>query len=131
MIINDINEYLSSHLREYLTDEFAFSSYNPPNTMYYVSNNVDEILLTLSHHALKMWHRSLSLLKRNTDPAKACTINVTYSDYSDILSRNYFYKARTELIESRLIYKTTDWNLYVINVSYANKLYKPKLDIME
>ena len=73
MTISNIPEYLEHHRREYLTDEFAFSSYNPPNTMYQVSNDVDEILLTVSFHAIKMWHRSLSLLKRSKDPSQACS----------------------------------------------------------
>jgi hypothetical protein len=129
MTISNIPEYLEHHRREYLTDEFAFSSYNAPNTMYQVSNHVDEILLTVSFHAIKMWHRSLSLIKRSKDPSLACSLAVSYSEYSDILSRNYYYKALNELLDKDLLFKTTDKHVFVINIMLANKLYKPKLDI--
>jgi hypothetical protein len=129
MTIKNIPEYLELHRREYLTDEFAFSSYSSPNTMYQVSNDVDEILLTMSFHAIKMWHRSLSLLKRNKDASQACSLHVVYSEYSDILSRNYYYKALNELLDRNLMYKTSDKHVYVVNISLANKLYKPKLDL--
>lgn len=128
-MITNTQEYLDQHLREYLTEEFGYASYSPPNTMYNVSNDLDELLLTLSYHALKMWHRSLSRLRRNPDPVKACSLQIVLTEYSDILSRNYYYKALDELIGAQLIHKTPVRHLYVINITYANKLYKPKLEI--
>ena len=97
--------------------------------MYQVSNDVDEVLLTLSYHAIKMWHRSLSRLKRNSDATKACSLSMMYEEYSDILSRNYYYTALKELLDVELIHSTLDKHVYVISITYANKLYKPKLDI--
>lgn len=129
MIIDNIEEYLERHKRDYITDEFAYSSYYSPNTMYQVSNDLDEILLTLSPHAVKLWHYILMSLKRNKDAHKACQVNVTLHDCITILSKNYYYKALQELLESTLIYATTTKHLYVVNVIYANKLYKPKFDI--
>lgn len=129
MTIEDIDDYINRHERSYQTKDFIYSSYHSPHTMYKVSNDVDEILLTMSFHAIKMWHRSLSLLKRNLEPSKACTVAIVYSEYSDILSRNYFYKALRELLQSKLLFATVDKHIYVINLIYANKLYSPKLDI--
>jgi len=128
-MITDIEGYLESHNRDYLTEEFGFSSYNPPNTMYQVSNSLDELLLQCSYHAIKMWHRSVSLLKRNKDAVRACTIEVTFKLYDDVLSRNYYYKALKELTDHKLLIPTPDKNIYVINVQMANKLYKPQLEL--
>jgi len=128
-MIKNTEHYLEQHLREYITNEFAFASYSPPNTMYQVSNDVDELILTLSFHANKMWHRSLSRLKRNQDPVKACSLMFAYSEYQDIMSLNYYYKAIKELLKVSLLYSTPNKSVYVINITYANKLYKPKLDI--
>lgn len=129
MIVTDIPEYIDRHQRSYLTKDFAYSSYHSPNTMYKVSNDLDEVLLSLSYHAIKMWHRNMTLLKRNIDPIKACSITIVYNNYDDILSRNYYYKALKELLVSNLIYPTSDKHVYVVNLVYANKLYSPKLDI--
>lgn len=131
MIVKDIELYVEQHRREYITDKFEFASYHAPNTMYSVSNDLDEILLTMSYHAIKVWHRTMSLIKRNTDPVKACTIKMSYDDYKDIVSRNYFYKAVRELSDGALIYETNRRGVYVINILFANKLFKPKLDIPE
>lgn len=129
MIITDIQDYIDRHEREYNTKDFSYSSYNAPHTMYYVSNDLDEILLEQSVHAIKLWHVILSTLKRNVDGTKACTIVMTYESCREHLSRNYFYKAIKELVDSALLFRTPCKHTYVVNIVYANKLFRPKLDM--
>lgn len=129
MKLTDVDQYLEQHKREYITDKFEFASYCPPNTMYHVSNELDELLLTMSNHAIRLWHRTMSRVKRNTDPVRVVTIQIEYRDYKDILSRNYFYSALKELCHSSLLLPTDQRSIYVVNLMYANKLFKPKLDI--
>ena len=128
-MIDDINDYLNSHERQYRTKDFIYNSYNSPNTMYQVSNNLDELLLTLSFSGLKMWHRCMSLLKRNGDPTIACTIVMNYHSFCDILSQKYYYIAMKELQQKDLLLATRYKNRVIVNIDYANKLYKPKLEI--
>ena len=128
-MIKDISAYLELHQKEYTTEDFIYVSYTSPNTMYSVSNNLDELLLTLSIHSIKMWHRCLSLLKRSPDATSACSITLSYENFSDILTRNYYYKAKKELVHHRLVLATSKSSIYVVNILYANKLYKPKVEL--
>lgn len=129
MEVKDIAQYLETHLREYHTDEYLWYSYHAPHTMYHVSNDLDEVLLEHSYHAIKMWHRTMSRLKRNRDASKACTVTMKYKAYEDILSRNYYYLALKELVNSSLLLPTPVKQVYVVNLLYANKLYKPKPEV--
>lgn len=126
-IHSKISEYLEQHRIEILTDEFGFATYNSPNTMYSVGNHVDELVLRLSPAALRMWHRCLSLLRRNTDPVLACSFIMKLELFEDIVTRNAYFKGKKELIRYDLILPTKDNKLYIVNIKHANKLYKPKL----
>ena len=94
-----------------------------------MSNELDELLLTLSYSGMKCWHRCLSLLKRNTDATKACTVVLSLHLFTDIVSKKYYYFGIKELVERSLLLATNDKNVFIVNIKHANKLYKPKLDI--
>jgi len=128
-MITDIEAYLDSHTRQFTTEEFIFNSYTAPNTMYAVSNDLDEIVLKLSFSGMKCWHRCLSLLKRSGDATKACSLVLNHKLFDDVLSRKYYYLAVKELVERSLLLATDVRGTYVVNIHCANKLYKPKLDI--
>lgn len=128
-MIKDLTRYLERHKRDIITDDYAFSTYNAPNTMYQVSNDLDSLLLTQSAKAIKLWHMVMLFLKRNSDGTKAIVVVMKYDLFSVGLSRNSFFKAFKELVDCNLLIPTLDSSVYVVNIQYANKLYKPKLDI--
>ena len=128
-MIKDMNKLLEEKTRTYVGPDMAYHSYNPPNTMYQVSNTLDEVLLSCSYHSMKLWHSIMSRVKRNSDPVKVISMELRYSHFSEYLSRNYYYMALKELTDKQLIHTTTTKCLYVINIDYAHKLYRPKFDI--
>ena len=128
-MIKDMKTHLEDKTRTYVGPDMAYHSYNPPNTMYQVANTLDQVLLTCSYHSMKLWHSIMSRVKRNTDPVKVISIELRYTLFSDHLSRNYYYMALKELTDKELIQTTTTKCLYVINIDYAHKLYRPKFDI--
>ena len=128
-MIKNIQEYLSSHQRDYITDDFAYSSYNAPNTMYQVSNDLDEVLSECSLSSIKLWHLIMLCVKRNSDPVKAISVTLSHDMFTGKISRNHYYKSLKELVERRLLLTTDIKHVYIVNVQYAHKLYKPKLDI--
>lgn len=121
-----LSQYLDNHKHFVQTDKFEYTTYNLPHTMYLIANELDEILLTFPPRTYKVWHRCMSLLKRNRDPVKASTLSLKYSLFEDLVSRNSYYKALKQLTESRLLLETGQRQLYLVNVQFANKLYKPK-----
>lgn len=128
-MINDLTKYLESHTRDYITEEFAFSSYNAPNTMYNVSNKLDAILLECSFGTMKMWHMIVLRLKRNADPVKAIVVELNHTQFTHVIARNTYYRSLKELTDKQLLVATPRRGEYVVNIVYANKLYSPKLDI--
>lgn len=126
-----ISKYLDSQLRTYLTDEFAYASYTSPNTTFSVHNDLFEIMLGLNPSALKMYLRTVTLLKRNADPVLACTIKVKYELYEDLFSPRSFKSAKKELITKDLFLTTDHRDIVIVNVKYANKLFKPKVEEFE
>jgi len=121
--------HVENKSRTYVSKDMAYTSYNAPNTMYQVSNDLDELLLTCSYHSIRLWHAIMSRVKRNQDPVKVISIELRSHMFSEYLSRNYYYKALKELVDKELLLLTTTKCLYVINIDYAHKLYRPKLDI--
>lgn len=131
MTIRSKDQYIESHKRDYMTPEYQYASYTPPNTMYQVSNDIDDVLLNCSVHAIKLWHVIMSRIKRNPDPTKAITLELNYEIAKPYLSRNYYYSALKELVDKTLIHYTSSRGEFVVNICYANKLYRPKLDIQD
>lgn len=126
---SEISAYLERNKRDYLTEGFGFSAYNAPNTMYNVSNDLDDILIKLPLSTTRVWHRTMKLLKRNSEPTIACTVIVKYDYYKDLMSRKTYFKAMKELKDIKLFINTSTSNMIIVNVKYANKLYKPKLEL--
>lgn len=124
-----ISKYLEKHKKLFITDEFVYTSWNSPHTMYNVSNDIDELLLTLSDSSIRFWHRTLAQLRRNHDPAIACSVEIKYSHYKDVISRNSYYTAKSQLVDNKLIIPTDNHAIYIVNINYANKLYKPELEV--
>lgn len=124
-----ISEYIDNQRRDYITDDFAYASYNAPHTMYAISNDLDDILLKLKPRAYKVWHRTMTLVKRNHDPVMACSVHMRYEYYTDLVSRSSYFLAIKELVDAELLLKTKSPVIKIVNVKYANKLFKPKLEI--
>lgn len=124
-----ISDYLDTQKRDFLTESFGYSTYTAPNTMFNLSNDMPEIMISMPPTTLKVWLRILSLLKRNHDPVLACTAYLEYDAFTDVAARTSFYKARKKLASMGLIIKTTKRSMYIVNVKYANKLFKPKLEL--
>ena len=128
-IHNHISEYIDSKKREFLTPEFGFASYTAPNTMFSVSNDLPDLMLKLTTPTLRFWIKALSTLKRSQNPVLAVTILVKYEDYKELVGRTNYYKAIKELLKHELFIATLRKNVFIVNIKYANKLYKPKLDL--
>lgn len=124
-----ISDYLDSERKDYLTEDFGYSSYTAPNTMYQVSNDLDEILLKLPYSALKVWHRTMTLLKRNHDPVIACSVLMKYDYYSDLISKPTYHRSVKILVDADLLITTSKSTIKIVNVKYANKLFKPKFEL--
>ncbi len=129
LMIEDITKYIEQHQRDYITEEFAFSSYNAPNTMYQISNVTDELLLLCTPNSIVMWHMLMLRLKRNHEPVKVVTVHPMFEEFKDRMSRNTYFKCLKQLVDQQLLIPTTKRGEYVVNIVYANKLYNPKLDI--
>ena len=119
-------DYLETCKTTYLTDKFGYTSYNKPNTMFNIHNDLPDLLLTLNSTPLRMYIKCLSLIKRSHEPTAAITISFNIKDFD--LSRSAFYSSKKELIDAGLLIKTPKPSVMIINVHYANKLFKPKFD---
>jgi len=98
--------------------------------MYQVANALDELLLTCSSSTVMLWHMVLVQLKRNNDPTVAITVELKHELFKDNIGRSAYYKSIKELVHKNLLLSTPVKQQYVVNIMYANKLYKPKLDIL-
>ena len=127
-ITKNVRRYVERHRRQYQTKDFIFDAYNPPNTMFKVANELPLILLQLPNNVIRLYLFLLTLLKRNPDIAKACTVQVAPIDVV-FMSRNTFYKCINILHDKELVLKTDQDFTYIINIQYANKLYSPKPEI--
>lgn len=125
-LYDEVKSYIERNTFEIVTPEFHYYAYHMPNTTYQVSNDIDEILIRLSPKAYRVWHRTLSIAKRNEDPVLSCVVKCSFSLYSDVSSRNSFFAALEELCGAQLLIKTSSKGIYVINIRYASKLFKPK-----
>jgi hypothetical protein len=128
-IHSHISNYLESQRTDILTDEFGYSTYTAPNTMFHISNALPEMMIRMSPRVLKVWLRSISRLRRNHDPVIACTITMSYTYYKDVVSKGSYYKALKELEDEGLLIKTLNKKVFIVNIKHANKLYKPKFEI--
>lgn len=122
------DDYLNKLKRNYLTSEFGYSSWNPPNTTLTVSEHTLPLLMSLSPPTILFYISCLSMLKRNHDPVYACLICLDYKSLKVDYSKRTFYRYIQELCDKRLlIYVSKDF--YIVNIEYTHKLYKPKFDI--
>jgi len=128
-IHSHISTYLESQRTDILTDDFGYSTYTAPNTMFHMHNAMPEIMIAMPPRVLKVWLRSISRLKRNHDPVIACTIVMGYTHYKDIVSKGSYYKAVKQLEEDKFLIPTLNKKIYIVNVKHVNKLYKPKFEI--
>lgn len=124
--IETVQDYLATLYQEFESDNGRYGTYSKPNTTYRVHNDLDEALLTLKPAEYRMWHRTLSLLKRNADPVLACSFNPRHTCYADLMSRPSFYTALAVLTERKFFVKINR-GLYVVNPRVANKFYIVKL----
>lgn len=124
-----IESYLESKRRDYITDSFAYASYHTPNTMFRINNRLPELELQLPYKSLQLWLRCLMLLKRNHDPVFGCTITLDAESVKDLMSANIYFKAKRHLLNEGFLIKTLKRGIYIVNVDYASKLFKAKLEI--
>jgi len=129
----DIHTHISSYVKskkiDILTDDYGYSTYNHPNTTFQISNDLPEMMMKLSHSTLKVWFRIMTLLKRNHDPVYAVSVTLKIEDFNDVVGRTKYYSAIKELIEVKLLLPTPKKNLYMVSITHANKLFKPKMDL--
>ena len=128
-IHNHISEYLESRKSEYLTPEFGYASWNPPNSMFNISNNLPDILLELEPATCRVFLKILSLLKRNHDPVMAVTLHIKYEYFKNLVGRTKYYSSIKELLDKGLLIPTLRKSVYIISIKHANKLFKPKLEL--
>lgn len=130
-----LNEYitklLDSLIRTYGDGiTLMYNSYNPPNSMYKINNDLFDVLLSVSPVACKLYMRMVSDLKRSSDTVLAVTVVSKPELYTSITKdRSYYYKAVKELVVLDLLIKTPKRGVYIINPKWANKLPNPKLVI--
>ena len=122
------DDYLDKLKRDYLTSEFGYSSWNPPNTTITISEQLLPLLASISPPTVQFYFSCLSTLKRNHNPVYACLIYLEYKSLTVDYSKRTFYRYIQELCDHKLlIYVRKDF--YIVNIEYAHKLYKPKFDI--
>ncbi len=124
-----ISEYLKRQQREYLTEEFGFSAWTAPNTMFNINNDLPSLMLKMTTPTLRVWLRCLNLMKRNHDPVYACNIYIDYKLFNDLVAKATYYRALKELRNMNMIRRTPIKNIYIIEIFIANKLYKPKIEL--
>lgn len=123
---HQVTNYLESQLKTFFTKEFGYKRYNSPNTMYKVSNKVDDLLLTLDPYTVMFWHKCLSMLKRNTNPELSCSLLLNPLQFDSLMKRRKYYYCLKELLKCSLLIATDNKKLFIVNVDYANKLFDPK-----
>jgi len=123
-----IDNYLFKIRMTLSTDKFAFTTYNAPNTMFEISNDLPEIMLNMSPPALKLMLTILKEMKRNYDPTVSVTVLLGYKHYSSILCKTAYYNATKELKKLGFIISTPKQTIGIINPKMANKLFKPKFE---
>ena len=121
-----VQGYLSTIHTEVHSENFHYGTYSVPNATYKVHDDIDDWLLSLKPSEYRLWHRTLSLLKRNVDPVLACSFRPKHSDYCDLMSKRHFYTALAVLTERKFFVKINR-GLYVVNPRVANKCYSTKL----
>jgi hypothetical protein len=124
-----ISDYLESQKRDIITDEFAYSTYAPPNTMFSISNDMPMMMLAMPPGRLKVWLVCLSLMKRNHDPTIACSIVIKHEYFKDYISKSRYHICIKELIKDGLLVATPKKSVVIIHIAKASKLFKPKLEI--
>lgn len=124
-----ISDYLESQKKDIITDDFAYSTYTSPNTMFNISNDLPELMIAMQPTTLKIWLRMISLIRRSHDPVLACTVHVKHTAFKDIAGRTAYYKALKQLTDMELLIKTKKVSMFIVSIKYANKLFKPKFDI--
>lgn len=126
---NHISDYIESKRREFITPDFGYASYTSPNSTFSVGNDLPDLMLKLTTPTLRFWLKALSSLTRSSNPVLAVTILVRYEDYKELVGRTNYYAALKELQKYELLLATPKKSIYIVNVKYANKLYKPKMDL--
>ncbi len=56
-------------------------------------------------------------------------VMLVYNNFKDLYNKKTYYEAIKELIEAKLLLKTSKRGAYIVNVHFANKLFKPKFEI--
>lgn len=125
-MITDIDLWVDSNERDINIGSKHYVTYGYPKSYYKVSHYTDELLLSLSYASMKLWHKSLLLLKVSNSKSACVAIRLHHSEQSDILSKASFYKAIKELVRYRLLLNTNQTNIYVVNIQHAHKLNSPK-----
>jgi hypothetical protein len=123
-MITNIKKYIEVNTTTVTTEHFTYKTYNPPNTMYQVSEHVDALLLEMKPSTVMIWHGILLVLKRSKSPANAVTVYLKASMFD--YHRHTYNTAIKELIRYRLLLATDVPFTYVVNIQCAHKLYKPK-----
>ena len=125
-LFDHISSYIKSKTRLLLTSNFPFMTYNPPNTMFNISNDLPELLLAMTTPQLHMALRCMQLLKRSHEPTQAITIPIGYEHFKDLLGRTSFSTSKKYLIDLGFLIATPNKKIFIVNINMVNKLYKPK-----
>jgi hypothetical protein len=127
--VQDIRVALDDMLSAYANNKYP--SWHAPNTTFKMADDTPERLIHLSHPAIQLYLRCISLLKRNyrkvDDPVLACTIILRFADVEDVMGRTSFKKARTQLVHAGLIVLDTKRQsaLVFVKPTFASKLSAP------
>ena len=127
-IVNEVRRYLSMETMLLGFGKHVYKTYNPPNTMFEISNDLPELLLMLPTTCRDMYLRILVTMKRNPDPVLGCTTIMSFDIYREFMSESSYYRNKKLLMDKQLILKTSNPTVFVVNINYACKLSKPKLD---
>lgn len=101
------------NVREALNDMLAannnakYPSWHAQNTTFKMTEVTPERLIHLSHPAIQLYLRCITLLKRQyrktDDPAHACIIILRFAEVDDVMGRTSYKKAITQLVRAGLI----------------------------
>lgn len=127
MVQQQVEHYLESHLRIITTDSFTYKTYTAPNTMVNSYYKMSEVMLAMPYLSLKCWLRTIGMLKQSNDLVKAVTVNVSYENYKDIISKNRYRISMNWLKIQGFLIATKKRDVMIVNLDYYNMLSNPKL----
>jgi hypothetical protein len=118
-----IQETLSNQTVVVHNGDKPFTDFYQANTFGSITDHCFDVMDVLPYNSLRLYIRSITLLSRNPEPTASVVVKLSHKIVSDIMSRNTYYKALSELKTKRLLLDTPKQGVFMINVQFYNRMY--------